>query len=279
VRGNTVNLTDPSGRFPFLLLALGAAVGFAAGAIFDIYNQLQANGGNWNCIDLGQVGSTAALGALIGGLAAPIIGAIAMLPPSLAIPAAVGTAASGVNLWEQVSELQRLPENQNANIGDILRQVNAGEVALSGIYGAGTTAMIMWNFSTVYGVAASAAATLPDARMTGDYSTFSLFSNSFWGGAMWGVSGGLNNATVNATNSGIWARLIFTAPTHLGIGYTFTLTQGGIDTLLRDQKPSGDLALNLSLGGAANITSVIPNQNVSGFLTIITNLIAYQLSQ
>ena len=90
VRGNTVNLTDPSGRFPFLLLALGAAVGFAAGAIFDIYNQLQANGGNWNCIDLGQVGSTAALGALIGGLAAPIIGAIAMLPPSLAIPAAVG---------------------------------------------------------------------------------------------------------------------------------------------------------------------------------------------
>ena len=100
MRGNTVNLTDPSGRFVFLAalaaIAIVAAVGTILGGIggfaVDIYNQLNNNGGNWDCLDVGQAAQRGLNNALFGGgigLAVGVagVGAYSLLSPWL-IPAA-----------------------------------------------------------------------------------------------------------------------------------------------------------------------------------------------
>jgi len=100
VRGNTVNLTDPSGRFVFLAalaaIAIVAAVGTILGGIggfaVDIYNQLNNNGGNWNCLDVGQAAQRGLNNALFGGgvgltVGVAGVGAYSLLSPWL-IPAA-----------------------------------------------------------------------------------------------------------------------------------------------------------------------------------------------
>ncbi len=60
VGNNPVNLIDPTGECPWCLGAV-----FGAGV--DIAIQLAMNGGNWKCIDVGQVALSAALGAVGGG--------------------------------------------------------------------------------------------------------------------------------------------------------------------------------------------------------------------
>ena len=100
MRGNTVNLTDPSGRFVFLAalaaIAIVAAVGTILGGIggfaVDIYNQLNNNGGNWNCLDVGQAAQRGLNNALFGGgvgltVGVAGVGAYSLLSPWL-IPAA-----------------------------------------------------------------------------------------------------------------------------------------------------------------------------------------------
>jgi len=75
VRGNTVNLTDPSGEFVFLAAlaaiaivgAVGTILGGIGGFAVDIYNQLNNNGGNWDCLDVGQAAQRGLNNALFGG--------------------------------------------------------------------------------------------------------------------------------------------------------------------------------------------------------------------
>ena len=59
--GNPISETDPNGDCPW-------CVGALIGAGFDLATQLAANGGNWHCVKWGQVGLSAALGAVGGGL-------------------------------------------------------------------------------------------------------------------------------------------------------------------------------------------------------------------
>ncbi len=61
--GDPVNYVDPDGHAPWLV---AAAAGAAAGAGIDIATQLATNGGNFDCINWGSVGVSAALGALPG---------------------------------------------------------------------------------------------------------------------------------------------------------------------------------------------------------------------
>ncbi|AEG02518.1 RHS repeat-associated core domain-containing protein [Methylomonas methanica] len=63
VGGNPVNLIDPTGQCPW-------CVGALIGAGIDVAMQLAMNGGNWQCIDLGQVALSAAFGAVGGGFGA-----------------------------------------------------------------------------------------------------------------------------------------------------------------------------------------------------------------
>lgn len=62
VEGNPVSFVDPSGEFANF--AIGAGIGFG----FDLITQLARNGGNWRCIDVGQLLASTALGAVGGGL-------------------------------------------------------------------------------------------------------------------------------------------------------------------------------------------------------------------
>ena len=100
MRGNTVNLTDPSGEFVFLAAlaaiaivgAVGTILGGIGGFAVDIYNQLNNNGGNWNCLDVGQAAQRGLNNALFGagvGLTVGVagVGAYSLLSPWL-IPAA-----------------------------------------------------------------------------------------------------------------------------------------------------------------------------------------------
>jgi RHS repeat-associated protein len=59
--GNPISENDPTGDCPWCIGAL-------IGAGIDLATQLAANGGNWHCISWGQVGVSAALGAVGGGL-------------------------------------------------------------------------------------------------------------------------------------------------------------------------------------------------------------------
>ena len=58
-----VNYVDPDGNTPWLA---AAAVGAASSAVTEIALQLATNGGNFDCIDWGYVGVSAAIGALPG---------------------------------------------------------------------------------------------------------------------------------------------------------------------------------------------------------------------
>ncbi|MEX2962242.1 RHS repeat-associated core domain-containing protein [Microbulbifer sp. TYP-18] len=62
-------LIDPTGEFANFL------VGAGIGALLDIGLQLAQNGGNFRCINLGQVAASAALGAVGAGLGAKLAGA------------------------------------------------------------------------------------------------------------------------------------------------------------------------------------------------------------
>lgn len=63
VAGDPVSYNDPTGKFINFLI--GAGIGFGV----DVALQLIQNGGNWDCINWGQAGISAALGAVGGGLA------------------------------------------------------------------------------------------------------------------------------------------------------------------------------------------------------------------
>ncbi len=73
---NPINLTDPSGRFPFSAIGLGMAAGAAIGAGMDMVAQVAdnlANGrGAFDCYDPGSTLRAAAEGALMGGASALI---------------------------------------------------------------------------------------------------------------------------------------------------------------------------------------------------------------
>lgn len=64
VDNDPVNVIDPEGELAFLIPILAGAAG---GAAIDIGLQLLLNGGNFSCIDWGQVALSAGLGALGGG--------------------------------------------------------------------------------------------------------------------------------------------------------------------------------------------------------------------
>lgn len=64
VNSNSLSFVDPEGKFIFVPMLIGAGIG----AITDIGIQLIMNGGNPQCIDLGQVATSAALGAVGGGI-------------------------------------------------------------------------------------------------------------------------------------------------------------------------------------------------------------------
>jgi hypothetical protein len=64
VGGNPISYVDPDGEFFFVPMLIGAGVG----ALTDAGFQLLLNGGNVKCIDWGQVGVSAGLGAVGGGL-------------------------------------------------------------------------------------------------------------------------------------------------------------------------------------------------------------------
>jgi RHS repeat-associated protein len=79
VHGNPINLTDPSGRFPWLAIAAGAAIGAAISFAFDFGTQLVTNVSNgmnfghavrcaWNNVNWGNVAEGAVLGAIAGGV-------------------------------------------------------------------------------------------------------------------------------------------------------------------------------------------------------------------
>lgn len=95
VRGNTINLTDPSGKFPFLLaVGLGSLLlGGLIGLVHDLINQLKNNGGNWDCLNLENLAESALLGAGIGLTVGLTAGIGAMILKPWLIPIA-GTAGS-----------------------------------------------------------------------------------------------------------------------------------------------------------------------------------------
>jgi RHS repeat-associated protein len=62
VDGDPLSYTDPTGEF------WNYVIGGAIGGGIDLASQLIQNGGNWRCINLGQLAASTALGALGGGL-------------------------------------------------------------------------------------------------------------------------------------------------------------------------------------------------------------------
>ncbi len=71
-----INFVDPDGNVPWLAAAAaGAAHGFFEAGGLDVLGQLARNGGNFNCVDWGQAGTAAAVGAGIGAVTGGIAGA------------------------------------------------------------------------------------------------------------------------------------------------------------------------------------------------------------
>jgi RHS repeat-associated protein len=91
VNGNPISLNDPDGRFGFA----GAAIGAAAFGLGDLALQLYRNGGNFGCVNGGEVAASAALGGILGftlGLAGPELFAaeeLGALGPELEVAAEV----------------------------------------------------------------------------------------------------------------------------------------------------------------------------------------------
>jgi RHS repeat-associated protein len=62
VGGDPISRIDPNGEFWNFVIGAGIGMGL------DVITQLVENGGNWHCIDVGEVLTSGALGALGGGL-------------------------------------------------------------------------------------------------------------------------------------------------------------------------------------------------------------------
>jgi RHS repeat-associated protein len=85
VRGNTVNLTDPSGMIaPLRLIARAAILSGAISAAMEAANQLSQNGNDWDCLDLNKIGMAGLQGAVLGGLSAAFGLLPQARPPALA---------------------------------------------------------------------------------------------------------------------------------------------------------------------------------------------------
>jgi RHS repeat-associated protein len=65
VLDNPLKYTDPTGECPWCIAAIIGGLGSAA---IDLASQLMRNGGNWQCVDVAEVGIAAAEGALLSGL-------------------------------------------------------------------------------------------------------------------------------------------------------------------------------------------------------------------
>lgn len=68
--GNLVNLVDPSGEFIPIIAAIliGAAIGGALSGGINLAGQLHENGGDWGCLDLGEIAGAFIEGAVLGGI-------------------------------------------------------------------------------------------------------------------------------------------------------------------------------------------------------------------
>jgi RHS repeat-associated protein len=72
---NPYKYVDPDGEVPLLVTgAIGAGIGAAGGAGFNLVSQLISNGGDFRQVDYRQVGSAAIGGAVQGGLAGLTLG-------------------------------------------------------------------------------------------------------------------------------------------------------------------------------------------------------------
>ena len=75
---NPLKFVDRDGEVPLLVVSglVGAGVGAAGGAIFDVANQLIQNGGDFGAINGREVGAAALGGAVSGGIAGLTLGVI-----------------------------------------------------------------------------------------------------------------------------------------------------------------------------------------------------------
>lgn len=97
VNNNPISEIDPLGNCPW---CIGAAIGFG----FDLVEQLIENGGDWSCINLGQLAVSTALGAVGGGIGGRGLSSF-LKGLSNPIKGTVGESLSMANNWLRGSRL------------------------------------------------------------------------------------------------------------------------------------------------------------------------------
>ncbi len=122
--GNPISLRDPDGRFGIAGAVIGGAVGGLAGGLGNLGLQLYRNGGNFGCVNRGQVGASALLGAGIGA----ILGGTFGLAGSAALALGDAGGIGGVDVGIEISAAEGatgLGDLTASEVGQIQNVVDA----------------------------------------------------------------------------------------------------------------------------------------------------------
>ena len=218
--------------------------------------------------------------ALAGlGLVGATVAALAFAPAALILAVAAGIGAMGLNTIEQVEDMRWKWENRSTSFLNLLPQINTSEAAVSGLYGVG---MGLSGFAggvakgvMLFGSAASTATTVFASPFTGQpLDTYSLLSNSYWGGISWGW-GTATAAAVYYKEMETVAKLLVGLPLFFQTGAITAWMQSGVDQAVTGNEiPNIN---NVMLGSDyANLGS-ITTSNLLGFGVTLGFNLAYQL--
>jgi len=215
--------------------------------------------------------------ALAGlGLVGATAAALAFAPAALVLPIAAGIGSMGLNAVEQVEDMRWKWENRSSSFLNLLPKINTSEVAVSGLYGVGTALSgFVAKGVMLFRSGANVAATVFASALTGQpLDTYSLLSNSYWGGISWGW-GAFSAAAMNYKNMETAAKLLVGGPLFFQTGAITALMQGGVDQAITGNEiPNiNNVILGSAYANWASLTTVDPLAFVS---TLGFNL-AYQL--
>jgi len=196
-------------------------------------------------------------------------------PIPLAPNSKYATPSATPNAPVQVT-YEEVPTPEGTDDETAYGEIETSEVAVSGLYGVGTALSgFVAKGVMLFRSGANVAATVFASALTGQpLDTYSLLSNSYWGGISWGW-GAFSAAAMNYKNMETAAKLLVGGPLFFQTGAITALMQGGVDQAITGNEiPNiNNVILGSAYANWASLTTVDPLAFVS---TLGFNL-AYQL--
>ncbi|GIK30133.1 MAG: hypothetical protein DWB44_15740 [Chloroflexi bacterium] len=208
-----------------------------------------------------------------------------LLPFPLNVIAGAAAGSAAVNTAEQITQLKQEPRNERVYTSELLPQINILEAALSGVYGAGTSALAVASGGTsLIGSAIGSGIAIAESLLGGEGSvTFRALSASFWSGFTFDAST-VANSVLGLDKLSLFWRLGLGSPIYAGLAESVALVQKIADTFATDGLVNlsdlwnRDALRNASLIGIANLSSVATKPGEAVVFSLLSGISAWVLS-